>query len=261
LRFGNELNAAREAALNSGALLVRSLVTGSKGEVRSKLGRELVTDIDLRSEEIIRETIRSEYPDDDFMGEEEGKTRLSSGRMWCVDPIDGTTNFVHGHPAFAVSIALLDGGVPVVAVVLCPCWNEMYSAVRGHGAYLNEERISVSSSKELETSLLATGFPYGRGKSGPNNLANFNRLTMKSRGIRRCGSAAMDLSFVASGRLDGFWELGLKPWDVAAGTLLVTEAGGKVSDFSGGDSYLTEREIVASNGLIHDLLLSNVRRR
>jgi len=261
LDFSRELNTAREAALGSGAILVRSYVTGSKGEVRTKGGRELVTDVDLRSEELIKDTIHADFPDDQFMGEEKGDTRVSQGRLWCVDPLDGTTNFVHGHPAFTVSISLVLDGVPVVGVVLCPCWDEMFWAVAGEGTYLNEDRVEVSSSVDLSTSLLATGFPYMRGTSGPNNLGNFNRLTMKARGVRRCGSAAMDLAFVSCGRLDGFWELGLKPWDVSAGSLLVREAGGGVTDFSGGYSYLTEREIVASNGHIQDELLRDLRRR
>ena len=259
--FAEELNTAREAALESAALLLRSFVTGSKGEVRSKGGRELVTDVDLRSEKLIKDRIHSDFPGDEFMGEEEGETLVSSGRVWCVDPLDGTTNFVHAHPAFTVSISLVENGVPVVGVVLCPCWNEIFWAVSGEGTYLNEDRVQVSSSKDLSESLLATGFPYMRGTDGPSNLANFNRLTMKAQGIRRCGSAAMDLAYVSCGRLDGFWELGLRPWDVSAGSLLVREAGGTVTDFSGGDSFIAGRDIVASNGFIQAELLGNLRRR
>lgn len=172
--------------------------------------------------------------------------------LWLIDPIDGTINFVHGHPHFAVSIGVYVGGKPKYGVVYNPIIDELFSAEAGKGATLNGKRIKVSTEKKLADSLLATGFPYLRNRIANNNLTNFSQLSLEVRGIRRIGVASLDLAYVACGRFDGFWELHLQPYDVAAGALIVREAGGKVTDFEAKDDWLRSGNIIATNGKIHE---------
>lgn len=200
----------------------------ARTDVGSKsAARDLVTAADLASEEFILKSLRKAFPQDRFLAEESATESTSTeGTVWCIDPLDGTVNFVHGLPMYAVSIARLRNGEPDLAVVHLPCLNETFHARRGGGAWLGSRQISVSAATKPVESLLATGFPYRRHLLADNNLENFQRLFLHQQGIRRMGSAATDLAYVAAGRLDGFWELHLSPWDVAAGVLLVKEAGG-----------------------------------
>ncbi|MBD3347696.1 MAG: inositol monophosphatase [Candidatus Eisenbacteria bacterium] len=228
-------------------------------DVETKSGRELVTEIDRDSERTILAAIEEAFPGDPVIAEESapGGARESgqAGRVWIVDPLDGTNNYAHGYPFFSIAIAVEEEGRPTAAVVYDPLRDELFSAERGGGAFKNGDRIVVSKTRTLSESLVTTGFPYGRTDESENNLANLSRFILTARGVRRGGSAELDLVYVACGRLDGFWELGLKTWDVAAGGLVVGEAGGRVTNF-GGDGWDHRRgDIVASNGLIHDEMM------
>jgi myo-inositol-1(or 4)-monophosphatase len=216
-----------------------------KGEIN------LVTEADRRSEDLIVRTIRRKFPDHEILTEEEKRPLGASNCRWIIDPLDGTTNYTHGFPVFCVSIAFETEGKVVLGVVCNPVLEEIFVAERGRGSTLNRKRISVSREKMLTNSLLATGFPYDIRESTNNNLDHFNRFAVRARAIRRAGSAALDLAYTAMGRFDGFWELKLAPWDVAAGALLVQEAGGRVTDFRGGQFVPDGRETLASNGRIH----------
>jgi myo-inositol-1(or 4)-monophosphatase len=243
------LQVALEAAREAGAVLLaehsRPQKISYKGEV------DLVTETDKRSEAIIVGRLRREFPDHRIIAEEgSGGASTASRYEWHVDPLDGTTNFAHGYPCFAVSIGLLLDGEPVVAVVFNPVSDELFSARRGAGAYLNGKPIQVSKIHRLGTSLVATGFPtHKRGDNG--NIHYYWQFTLRSHGVRRDGSAALDLCSVACGRFEAFWEFGLKSWDTAAGILLVTEAGGKVTDLSGGPYRPGGPDLLVSNGRIH----------
>ena len=247
---------AKRAAEEAGELLLDGL--GKKRNVSSKSGpTDLVTQYDRNAQELIVEKIQQSYPDHSILAEEELGVEKGSTK-WIIDPLDGTTNYVYDHPIFDVSIGIESEGKLLVGVVHIPVLGETYAAVRGAGATLNGEPISVSRTEELSSSLLSTGFPYDEDLV-PKALQSFSNLVRKSRGIRRDGAAAVDLVFVASGRYDGFWELGLAPWDVAAGSLIVEEAGGCVTDFSGGDHDIYDSQgIVATNGGFHDQLLSKL---
>lgn len=215
---------------------------------------DIVTDADRASEELILEAIGKKFPDYDIMAEETPASLKGAGRLWVVDPLDGTVNFAHGYPVFCVSIALVEHGEPAVALVHDPLKNESFTAIRGSGAAVNGETIHVSRAERMDRSIVGTGFPYDRAISPDNNLAEFNKVMTKVQGVRRAGSAALDLAYVAAGRLDGFWELKLKPWDMAAGMLLVEEAGGRVTDRTGRPTDIYTSFVVATNGLIHDRL-------
>jgi myo-inositol-1(or 4)-monophosphatase len=215
---------------------------------------DIVTDADRASEQIILEAISKEFPGHDIISEETLPQVTDSRWKWFVDPLDGTVNFAHHYPFFSVSIALMDGRDLVVGMVYDPLRDECFSATRNGGAFLNGRAIRVSSVDRLEKSIVATGFPYDRATSPDNNVAEFSAVVTRVQGMRRCGSAAIDLAYVACGRLDGFWELKLKPWDMAAGMLLVQEAGGRVSDRTGRSTDVYTRSVVATNGLIHDML-------
>jgi myo-inositol-1(or 4)-monophosphatase len=219
-----------------------------KGEV------DVVTEADRRSEALIVERIRERWPDHDILGEEGTRTATGSKFQWYVDPLDGTTNFAHGYPVFSVSLGVARANELIAGVVYDPTRDEIFSAEKGSGTWLNERRVRVSPTTSLAESLLATGFPSQKRHKNPN-IHFYQRLTLRSHGVRRAGSAALDLACVACGRYDGFWEFNLNPWDTAAGVVLVREAGGIVSDFSGGDFDLASREVCASNRLIHPALL------
>jgi myo-inositol-1(or 4)-monophosphatase len=218
-------------------------------------GIDIVTDADHASEELIMEAIRREFPDHDILTEETVTEKTGSKWLWVIDPLDGTVNFSHRYPMFAVSIALMNKGEIIAGTVYDPVHQESFSAFRGGGAFLNGNPVRVSTAVSLDRSIVATGFPYDKAFSEINNVAEFSRVVMKVQGIRREGSASMDLAYVSCGRLDGFWELKLKPWDMAAGMLLVSEAGGRVTNRAGESTDVNTSSIVATNGLIHDLLL------
>lgn len=247
------LKAAQEAARLAGDMLAQN--RDSAREVSFKGAVDLVTNFDERSQAMIVAHLSGLFPDHDLLAEE-GLIRTADSQFrWVIDPIDGTTNFAHGFPVYSVSIALQKNLETVVGVIFDPTRDEMFSAAGNQGADINGRKISVSTTRELTRSLLTTGFPYDIRESQENNLDHFADLALCAQAVRCCGSAALDLCYVACGRLDGFWELKLAPWDVAAGILLVLEAGGRVSDFRGGDPDIFGKEIVASNGQIHDSLL------
>ncbi|AFM24004.1 inositol monophosphatase family protein [Desulfomonile tiedjei] len=227
-------------------------VTG-KGTQKDTI--DIVTDADHASEDFILGEIRKRFPEHDILTEETITEKKGSDWLWVVDPLDGTVNFSHGYPAFCVSIALMQNETIVLGAVYDPLRQETFSAIRGQGAFMNGNRIQVSTAETLSRSLVATGFPYDRAYSPINNVAEFNQIVTKVQGMRRGGSAALDLSYVACGRLDGFWELKLKPWDMAAGILLVEEAGGIITDRYGKPTSVYTNNIVASNSRIHPLLL------
>ena len=241
---------AREA----GQLLLECREALSSLTVETKSSaRDLVTSADVATEELLIQKIQESFPDDGVLAEESGSMG-NDAVQWCIDPLDGTVNFVHGLPMFGVSIARLRHGEPELAVVYLPVLNEMFVAMRGGGAFLNQIPITVSSAKGLDSSVVATGFPYRRNQLADNNLENFNRVFLKVRGLRRMGSAAIDLAYVDSGKLDVYWELHLSPWDAAAGALLVREAGGMVDTVVPGGDWLHGKNILAGpSGLVEEL--------
>jgi myo-inositol-1(or 4)-monophosphatase len=253
------LSVACEAALKAGGIL-RANIQGTR-KITLKGDINLVTEMDMRSERAVVETLLASFPGHGIIAEEETRILGNSGFTWIIDPLDGTTNYAHGYPCFSVSIALEHGNEIVLGVVYDPMRDELFMAQKGKGAFLNGKPIKVSAIDTLIKSLLATGFPYDRKLSEKNNLDHFRELLMASQEVRRDGSAALDLCSVAAGRFDGFWELKLKPWDVAAGSLIVLEAGGKVTDFSGAKSGIHDDEILASNGRIHGMMVERLRDR
>ena len=238
---------AREA----GALLMGYFDKNIKVEYKGDA--DLVTAADRNSEKLIRERIRETWPGHDVLGEEEGLRDTGSEFRWYVDPLDGTTNFAHGFPVFCVSMGLQHNNVMVAGLCYDPTRNEMFAAERGKGATLNDRSIHVSKTAKLAESLVGTGFPSHKRHKNPN-VHFYHQITLRTHGVRRAGSAAIDLCYVACGRTDGFWEFNLNPWDTAAGVLMVEEAGGRVTDFKGGPFQLNSRETLASNGLIHGAL-------
>lgn len=228
--------------------------------VEHKGAVDLVTQADRASEEAIVSALRAAFPGHAILAEEGGGAELGSGGpIWLVDPLDGTTNFAHGFPVFVVSMALRDDAGLAAAVVYDPLRDECFSAARGRGASLNGAPVHVSACPDLDRALLATGFPYDRRTAEDNNVRSFGTFIRRCQGIRRAGAAALDLAYVACGRLDGYWEPRLQPWDVAAGMLIVREAGGRVTDYTGDDGQpgtIHNREIVASNGRFHGEMIA-----
>jgi myo-inositol-1(or 4)-monophosphatase len=248
------LETAVEIARESGALLANYLERRVGFELKGEF--DLVTEADRASERLVVERLRSHFPSHGIVAEEGGGHESASEYTWYVDPLDGTTNFAHSFPMFNVTLGLQRAGEPVVGVVYDPIRQEMFTAERGAGAYLNNRRIKTSSVKKLADSLASTGFP-SRKRHHNVNIHFYYQLAMASHGVRRTGSAAIDLAYVACGRLDFFWEFGLKPWDMAAGTLLVQEAGGRTSDMRGGAHSITGSEdLLADNGALHDEVLA-----
>jgi len=248
------LTVARNAAFKAGVLL-RENIHGVR-EISYKGDINLVTEMDMRSERAIVGVLRASFPEHGIIAEEETSIRNSSGFTWIIDPLDGTTNYAHGYPCFSVSIALEHEGEIIIGVVYDPMRDELYTARKGQGAFLNGKEIRVSKVDTLIRGLLATGFPYDRKVCDRNNLDYFHDLLMAAQEVRRDGSAALDLCYVALGRFDGYWELKLKPWDVAAGSLIVAEAGGMVTDFSGTRFSIHDNEILASNGKLHQPMVA-----
>jgi len=256
------LAVARGAAEDAGAVLMEHFGRLSEGDVRSKgVARDLLTAADLASERLLVGRLREALPEHAIEAEEETCDPGADGEgpRWFLDPLDGTINFVHGLPLFCVSMGLFEAGRPQVAVVHAPRLGETFWAVRGEGAFRDGERLSVSHTRELGDAILATGFPYRRGELEHDNLENFARFFHSVRGLRRMGSAALDLAFTAAGRFDGFWELHLAPHDVAAGALLVREAGGEVTDAHGGDDWLRGGSIVAAGPALAGAIRERVR--
>ncbi len=219
---------------------------------------DLVTVVDREVEELVVGEIRARFPDHGFWGEEGGQVNAEARWQWLIDPIDGTTSYIHGYPFYCVSLGLREAGRPQAGAVYLPALDELFWAERGGGAWLNGTRIKVSARAQLSEALLATGFACIRARQDRNNLPRFNRLVPQIQGIRRSGSAAVDLAYVACGRLEGYWEDGVKPYDVAAGALLVEEAGGRVADLTGGERY-PDLGIVASNAALHERLVAALR--
>lgn len=246
---------AVETARAAGHLL-RDALPGSRRIAYKGSPTNLVTEMDARAEALIVERLRRAWPDDAILAEERGPEPGGSGRRWIVDPLDGTTNYAHGVPIFAVSIALELEGRVALGVVYDPTRDELYVAERGAGAFLNDGRLAVSATATLNESLLATGFPYDIRETSDNNLAEYAAFSVRARAVRRLGSAVLYLAWIAAGRLDGYWELQLGPWDVAAGALLVEEAGGRVTDLVGGPLDLRAPAVVASNGVVHPEILA-----
>lgn len=247
------LDFAVRVAREAGRLLCDRL--GTRIDITHKGAINIVTDVDLASEQLIRDRIATHYPRHQVLAEEGGLAESGSHYRWIIDPLDGTTNYAHGYPVFCVSIALEHRGEVVLGVVYDPMRDEIFTAERGGGAALNNRPVRVSAIGDLMLSLLSTGFPYDIRTSKLTNLDHWANFAMNAQALRRDGAAALDLCYVACGRYDGFWELNLSAWDVAAGALIVEEAGGRVSDFQGGKFSAYKPEIVASNGLIHDRMI------
>jgi myo-inositol-1(or 4)-monophosphatase len=250
------LRAVLEAiARRAGEHLLASFERLPDADVRHKGAVDLVTRLDVEAQALVLEGLAREFPGERVVAEEdEAAGSADQGVVWLVDPLDGTTNFVHGQPPFAVSIARARDGVLEAGVVYAPYLREMFFAACGHGAFLGARRLHVSGRAELDHALLATGFPYDIRSNPRNNLREFAHLAVRCRGVRRGGAASLDLAYVAAGRLDGYWEFRLKPWDLAAGVLLVQEAGGRVSDPAGGADWLRSGDVVATNGPLQEPL-------
>ena len=253
------LNFAIDVAREAGGLLVQRL---GAAKVSNKGDIDLVTEADVASENLIIERIRSYYPQHGILAEESGEAVVVGGKRsdwkWIIDPLDGTTNYAHGYPCFCVSVALEHKGVIEIGVVYDPMRDEMFAAERGAGATLNDRKMRVSSVEGLNHAMLCTGFPYNV-RERPDFARDFANFTMSAQAVRRDGSAAIDLAYVACGRFDGFWEDGLSPWDIAAGALLIEEARGRVTNFDNEPLSIYTQKVLASNGLVHDDMLRVLR--
>ncbi|MCU0726000.1 MAG: inositol monophosphatase [Planctomycetes bacterium] len=258
--MAEELAFATDLARRAGEVLLSFYdPAGLRGHRTGKgRARDFLTEADRASETLVVEELSRAFPDDAIVAEEGGSRPGNGRRTWYVDPLDGTVNFSRGHPFFAVSIGLVAGGVPLLGAVHAPVLGETFAGEVGVGAVRNGESIAVSGIRDLPESLLATGFAYVRNESPDDNVDNFARLILKVLCIRRAGAASLDLAYVAAGRLDGFWELHLSAWDVAAGAAIVRAAGGTVTDLRGGEDFLTGRHIVATNGRLHEDLRANL---
>lgn len=248
------LNIGVRAARRAGDIIVRNINRLDSIKISSKGRNDFVSEVDRQAEADIIATIRRSYPDHAFLAEESGE-QGQSDFVWIIDPLDGTTNFLHGFPVFAVSLALARRGTIEHGVIYDPMRQELFTASRGEGALLDGRRIRVSGQRSLDSALIGTGFPF-RGKEAwlDAYMPMLQAVIKATAGVRRPGAASLDLAYVAAGRLDGFWELGLKPWDMAAGSLLIQEAGGLVTDLSGGADFLERGDVLAGNNRIHQAL-------
>jgi len=253
------LNIAIRAARRAGSVINRAALDGGALNIRSKRANDFVTQVDGAAEQAAIDIVRKAYPDHGFIAEESGETSPGAEYLWIIDPLDGTTNFIHGFPQYAVSIAVQHRGTLAHAVVYDPAKNELFSASRGHGAFLNDRRIRVSKCQKLGDALVGTGFPFKELGRLELYMRQLQVFMSKSSGVRRAGAAALDLAYVACARLDAFWELGLSPWDMAAGALLITEAGGLVADTSGEQSFMSTGDIVAATPKIFTAVLEAMR--
>jgi len=250
------LDVAIEAAKEAGKYLKHHMGKVQEVKQKDEHSTNLVTEIDRQSEEKIIGKIKQHFPSHDILAEESGTAHsTASPYRWIIDPLDGTTNFTHSYPVYAVSIALAEREELILGVIYDPNFDELFTTERGCGAYLNGRKLHVTATAAVKNSLLATGFPYNVRENPYHAVEHFNNFLMEAQGIRRLGSAALDLAYVAAGRLDGFWEVHLNAWDMAAGALLIQEAGGRVTDFDGNTFKISESRIVASNGAIHDEMI------
>ncbi|HEY5931359.1 MAG TPA: inositol monophosphatase family protein [Nitrospira sp.] len=248
------LETAVSAGKAAGAVLLRYVEAGFRVDYKNPIN--LVTDADRAAEQCVIDYIRTRFPTHRFLAEERGRVEAApSPYLWIIDPLDGTTNFAHGYPAYCVSIGLEHNGRCILGVIFDPSRDELFTAIDHGGARLNGRPIHVSNTMTLDSSLLVTGFAYDIRETPRNNLDHFAKFALKAQGLRRTGSAALDLCYVAAGRFDGFWEVRLNPWDMAAGSVIAREAGGKLTDFSGKDLSIYGQELVASNGQIHQAML------
>jgi myo-inositol-1(or 4)-monophosphatase len=259
--YSAALEQATAIAHEAGGIVARDFPRGSLDRVRFKGSVNPVTETDNAAEALIRDRLQEGFPDHRILAEEGGGDawREPGAPIWLVDPLDGTNNFAHGFPQVGVSLALLEDKQPVVGVIYDPLREETFSATAGGSATLNGEPIYVTDVEELADAFLATGFPYDRRTAPDNNVERLDHFLRRSQGVRRAGAAVLDLSYVACGRFDGFWEIGLHPWDVAAGILIVREAGGTATAFEGGPDCVSGQRIVVSNGHIHGQMLEVIR--
>ena len=255
------LTTAVKAARKAGGIISRASFDVDKLNVRAKRQNDFVSEVDHAAEEAIISILREAYPSHGFLAEESGEKDAKAEYVWVIDPLDGTTNFLHGFPQYCVSIGLLHKGTLQQAVVYDPNRNELFTATKGGGAFVNDHRIRVSKTDKLQDALLGTGFPFRELENIDEYLRGMKRLMHMCSGIRRPGAAALDLAWVAAGRTDGFWEMGLSPWDMCAGALLVREAGGLVGDFAGEDHFMESGRIVATNGKIFAAMLKVLKAR
>jgi len=255
------LNTAVKAARKAGAIINRASLDVDLVQVSAKGRSDFVTEVDRAAEEAIIDTLRTAYPQHGFLAEESGASgpEANNEYTWIIDPLDGTTNFIHGFPQYAVSIALQHRGQLTQAVVYDPTRNDLFTASKGRGAFLNDRRLRVSRRTQLRECLVGTGFPFRSLEHLDAYLRIFKRITEETAGIRRPGAAALDLAYVAAGRLDGFWEFGLSPWDMAAGALLILEAGGFIADLDGEGNYLTSGNVVCGSPKVFPQLLKLIQ--
>jgi myo-inositol-1(or 4)-monophosphatase len=255
------LNTAVKAARKAGALISRASFDVDKLTIRSKDKNDFVSEVDHAAEDAIISVLREAYPDHGFLAEESGYHDKQAEYLWVIDPLDGTTNFLHGLPQYCVSIALMHKNVGTQAVVFDPNRNELFTASKGAGAYLNDRRIRVSKGDRLDNALIGTGFPFREVVNLDDYVRMLKNVMRTCSGVRRPGAAALDLAWVACGRLDGFWELGLSPWDMAAGAILIREAGGLVGDLDGDEKYHESGRIVAGNAKLFSPLLQLLKQK
>ena len=252
--FFDTLKFAVDIIFKAGDILIKGFNQIHKIHFKGKI--DLVTEKDKESEDFLVNQIINKFPNHSILTEESQMSQQLNEFIWVIDPLDGTTNYAHNFPVFSISIAFTKSFEPIWGIVYNPLSKELFIGYKNYGAYLNGSPISVSKIEQIDKSLLATGFPYDVHSSPHNNIDHFANFILKSQGIRRCGVASLDLCFVACGRLDGFWEPKLKPWDTAAGYLIVTEANGKVTDFLGNQYNIFKNNILASNGLIHQQMIN-----
>lgn len=250
------LQVAVESAIAASHIIMDSLNLPKNIDYKGKT--ELVTEIDQRSEKRIKSIIKSFYPEHSILAEESGKEENSSDYLWIIDPLDGTTNYVHGYPSFAISIALYHLNIPTIGVVLEMPTTKLYTSIVGRGAWCEGRTISCSPTKKLINSLLVTGFGYEHGKNWETNMALFKTFTDKTQGVRRLGAAAVDLCHVASGMVDGYWEFDLKPWDSAAGIIIAKEAGAKVTQMDGTEYSIYDTNILVTNSFLHEQIMQQI---
>jgi myo-inositol-1(or 4)-monophosphatase len=252
------LNIAVRAARKAGSIINRAALAGGLN-VRSKRAKDYVTQVDQAAEEAIIDVVRKAYPEHGFLAEESGASAADAEYVWIIDPIDGTTNFIHGFPQYCTSIGIRHRGALAHAVVYDPVANELFTASKGRGAFLNDRRIRVTPLTKLGEALVGTGFPFKELDRLDLYMRQLHKMMQTCSGVRRAGAAALDLAYVACGRLDAFWELGLAPWDMAAGALLIQEAGGLVGDLKGDQTYMESGDIVAATPKVFPTLLEALR--
>ncbi|MCD6459215.1 inositol monophosphatase [bacterium] len=251
--FSNKLNIVIKIAKQAGAFLIDRLNSGKKISIEIKAVNDFVTEVDKQAESLIVSLLKKSFPDYGIMAEENYSDKtIPPNLYWVIDPLDGTTNYIHGFPSFCVSIGLCENKTPLMGVIYDPTRDELFCAQTGKGAFLNGSPITVSETKNMQGALIGTGFPFRNFAIMEKYLDCFSSVLKRCQGIRRPGSAAIDLAYVACGRLDAFWEHGLHPWDCAAGSIIIKEAGGTVTDFTGGKDYLFSRTFIASNTIIHN---------